>query len=88
MKASRFTAEEITRILAEAAPRGAVQQVSRKYNVSAHTISVWRKKFGGMQSQDVRRLRELEQENNKLKRIVANLMLDNECLKEINSKKW
>lgn len=88
MKKSQFTAEEITKILAEAAPRGASKLVARKYGITDRTIYQWRQKFGGMKSSEVKRIRELEHENSKLKRIVANQALDIDCLKEINAKKW
>lgn len=88
MKPSRFTAEQITKILAESEPRGAAKEVARKHGITERTIYQWRMRFGGMQSTDVKRCRELEQENSKLKRIVANLTLDIDCLKEINAKKW
>jgi putative transposase len=88
MQRSKFSAEQITQILQEAAPRGATREVARKYGISDKTISNWRTKFGGMVSDDVKRLRALEEENSKLKRLVANLTLDNMGYKEILSKKW
>lgn len=62
--------------------------MARKYGVTDRTIYQWRQKFRGMQSSDVKRIRELEHENSKLKRVVANMALDLEGYKEIASKKW
>ena len=88
MKKSQFTAEEITKILAEAAPRGASKGVARQYGITERTIYQWRQKFGGLKSSEVKRMRELVQENAKLKRVVANQALDIEGYKEVLSKKW
>jgi putative transposase len=63
-------------------------EVSRKYGISEKTISKWRTKFKGMNSPDIKRAKQLEEENSRLKRIIANLMIDNDALKEINAKKW
>ncbi len=88
MKQSRFSAEQMTKILEEAKPYGAAVEVARKHGITKATLYAWRKKFGDMPATDVRRMRELEQENSKLKRVVADLTLDNLGLKEIASKKW
>lgn len=88
MRKSRFSEEQIAAILAEGRASGATAEVCRKHGVSTHTYYAWRKKYGGMVSDDVRRLRMLESENNKLKKIVADLTLDNVALKEIVSKNW
>lgn len=88
MKQSRFTAEQITKILEEAKPYGAAVEVARKYNITKTTLYAWRKKYGEMPATDVRRMRELEHENAKLKRIVADQALDLVAYKEIASKKW
>lgn len=89
MQRSKFSAEQITAILSEASAfRGATKEVARKYGISDKTIANWKQKFGNMKSDDVKRLRQLEDENSRLKRLVANLTLDNECLRDINSKKW
>jgi putative transposase len=88
MKQSRFSAEQITQILKESEPRGSAPTVARKYGISVKAIYLWRMRFGKMQPTEVKRVRELEVENSKLKRIVANQALDIDCLKEINAKKW
>ena len=88
MKQSRYSAEQITQILKEAEPRGAAATVARKYGITTKSIYLWRMKFGGMQSSEVKRVRELEAENSKLKRIIADQALDLIGYKEIASKKW
>jgi putative transposase len=88
MRKSRFTDEQITAILAEGQASGSAQEVSRRHGISTKTYYGWRKKYGGMQSDDVRRLRHLETENSKLKKMVAEQALDIVALKEIVSKKW
>ena len=88
MRKSRFTEEQITGILAEGQAAGSANEVCRRHGISTKTYYGWRKKYGGMQSDDVRRLRALEAENSKLKKIVADLTLDNVALKEIVAKKW
>ena len=86
--AKRFKEEEIVKILTEAETVGNVREVIRKYNVSEQSFYRWRQKYGGMASSEVRRLKELERENAELKKIVADLTLDNRMLKDINAKKW
>ena len=72
MKKSQFSEEQIVRILQEAASGGKSQsQLCREHGVSENTFYTWKRKYGGMQSQDVRRLKELEQENSQLKRLLA-----------------
>lgn len=88
MQRSRFSAEQITKILQESSERGAANEVARKYGISTKTISNWRTRFKGMQSDDVKKLRSLEDECARLKRVVARQAYDIECLKEINTKKW
>jgi putative transposase len=84
----RFTEEQIVRILKEAEGGMAARDVCRKHNVSEQTFYRWKAKYAGMQVSDVKRMKELEQENDRLKKIVAELTLDNRMLKDVNSKKW
>lgn len=86
--AKRFKEEEIVKILKEAEQLGSVRDVIRKYNVSEQSFYRWRQKYGGMASSEVRRLKDLERENTELKKIVADLTLDNRMLKDVNAKKW
>jgi putative transposase len=88
MKRTRFTEEQIIRVLKELDGGKSIKEVCREHGVSDATIYNWKAKFGGMEVSDARKLKGLETENAKLKRIVADLTLDNLALKEINSKKW
>lgn len=83
MKRSRFTEEQITQILAEFRAGTNQRELSRKYGVSTATISNWNTRFGGMQSTDVRKLRALEDENSKLKRIVADQAVEIMAAKDV-----
>jgi putative transposase len=85
---SKFSAEQISQILEESKLHGAQGEVARKYGVSPKTISNWKQRFKGMQGSDIRALKGLEEENSRLKRLVARQAYDIELLKEINSKKW
>ena len=83
MKRSRFTEEQIAGILAEFRAGIKQSELSRKYGISVATISKWNGRFGGMQSSDVRKLRALEEENSKLKRIVADQAVEIMAAKDV-----
>ncbi len=87
MKKTRFTEEQMVTILREADEK-AVPEVAKKHGISAQTIYGWRKHFGTLAPADVKRLRQLEQENGRLKKVVADLTLDLDILKEVSRKKW
>ena len=87
MKKTRFTDEQMVTILREADQRP-VPEVAKKHGVSAQTIYAWRKHFGSLEPADVRRLKQLEHENGRLKKLVADLTLDIDVLKEVSRKKW
>ena len=84
----RYTDEEIVRILREGESGTPVAEILRTHNVSQDTYYRWKRKYSGMDGEHLRRLKELESENAKLKRILAERMLDIDALKEINSKNW
>ena len=87
MKKGRFSEEQMVKILREA-DRGTVAEVAKKHAVSAQTIYAWRKRFGALEAVDVKRLRQLEMENGRLKRLVAERDLEIDVMKEIQAKKW
>lgn len=88
MKKKRYTEEQIVRILGEIRSGKSIAETGRQYGVSEQTIYRWRTKFGDMQQSEIKRLRELEAENRRLKDIVAQQALDNAALKDLLSKKW
>ena len=88
MKKSRFTESQIFNILKEAENGVKVPDVCRKHGVSDATFYKWRTKYGGIDASMVKRLRELEEENSRLKRMYANAQMDNEVLKEALEKKF
>lgn len=87
MKKTRLNDEQIVRILREA-DKVPVPEVAKQHGVSEATIYAWRKRFGAMEDQDVKRLKTLETENNRLKKILAERDLEIEVMKEIAAKKW
>ena len=88
MKKSRYTDSQILNILKLAEAGTPVPELCREYGMSSATFYKWRSRFGGMDVPDARRLRELEQENAKLKRLLADTMLDNVALKDLLAKKF
>ncbi len=88
MKRKRFKDEQIIGILREAEAGVPVTDLCRKHEMSSPTFYKWKSKYGGMDISDAKRLRELDEENRRLKHLVADLTLDNQMLKAVNSKKW
>ena len=88
MKRTRFTEEQIIGILREQEAGAKTADVCRKHGISSATFFKWKAKYGGLEVSDARRLKALEDENRKLKKLLAETMLDIAMLKELNSKKW
>lgn len=88
MKRSRFSEEQIIAVLKEQEAGMATADVCRRHGISSATFYKWKAKYGGLEISDARRLRSLEEENARLKRLLADTMLDNAMLKEISAKKF
>ena len=88
MKKSRFTETQIVSALKEYEAGKSVADICRELGVNKQTFYNWSKKYGGMESQDLKRLRELEEENRKLKQMYAELAMDNKVLKDVIAKKF
>ncbi len=88
MKRKRFTEEQIIGVLKEVEAGIPANELLRKHGISQGTLYRWKSKFGGMDVNEAKRLKVLEEENRKLKTMVADLMLDIKVLKDVNSKKW
>ena len=88
MAKKRYTEEQIIAVLKEAQAGVSIPELSRKHGVSDVTIYKWKAKYAGLEVSDLRKLKALEEENRRLKHLVADLTLDNQALKAINSKNW
>ena len=88
MKGKRYTEEQIIRILRESEAGSPVAEVCRRHGVSEWSFYRWRQKYGGMTVSDAKRLKALQEENSRLKKIVAQQAIDIDLLREISSKNW
>jgi putative transposase len=88
MKKKRFTEEQIIAVLKEHELGASAAELGRKHAISPQTLYNWKNKYGGMDVSEAKRLKSLETENAKLKRLLADAMLDNAALKDLLSKKW
>lgn len=88
MKKSKFTESQIVKAIKENEAGRSVDDLCRELGIARGTFYNWRKKYAGMEAQDLKRLKELEEENRRLKQMYADLALDNKMLKDVLSKKW
>ena len=88
MKRSKFTEEQIIGVLREQDAGATTAEVCRRHGISSATFYAWKSKYGGMEVSDAKRLKAVEEENAKLKRLLADSMLDNVALKDLLARKW
>lgn len=88
MKKSKFTESQIVRAIQESESGRSVTDISRELGINPQTFYNWKKKYSGMDGEQLRRMKELEEENRRLKAMYADLALDNKMLKDVLSKKW
>lgn len=88
MKKKRFTEEQIVDVLKRVELGKPIKEVCREVGISENSYYIWKRKYGGMEKSQVIELKRLQDENNKLKKLVADLSLDNQALKAINAKNW
>jgi putative transposase len=88
MKKVRFTETQIISILKQQEAGISVKDLAREHGISEATIYNWKAKYGGMEANELKRMKDLEEENNRLKRIVANLTLENDAIKHVLEKKY
>lgn len=88
MQKSRFSEEQIVAILKESEAGTPTKELVRRHGISTNTFYTWRRKYGGMEVSEAKRLKQLEDENRRLKRIVADMTLDMTAMKDVISKKW